>query len=274
MKHIDGFYTDKKNRIIDFSCDIASSWEELKPYQTAFILQALTFRRSNKYMLGVALLSALFDGRWKILSNLGDDELNQLMPLTNFLIDSEPELKNPFPTLNLRRKQYLAPADDLSNIGFGEWVFAFQSYQNYCDKKDKIYLDELIAALYRLRDPQQNESNPEYKGDNRLPFNENLIAPVARTVADIDEHRKLAILSWFAAAVLNIMNTRPNLFPVKNDQQPDQDGGDDAGRTWFSVFRELLGPKWGTIDQLKYTNAMFVLDGLEEQQLEHNSQPS
>src|SRR5690606_33299278 len=100
--------------------------------------------------------------------------------------------------------------------------------------------------------------------------NENLIDARSVHFAKISEDVKLSIKAWFNVALRQIMERRPHLFPPPPEGEtpsaeqitaPEPEGG-----TWLDVFRELLGPKWGTIEQLKYTNAMFVLDELEARQ--------
>lgn len=268
MQRISGYYYDKKQEQQEFDFQIASKWEELYAHQAATILEVLSYRKADKHVVGASLLALLYDKNYHILSHLDAEELHSLLPTTNFLLETRPPVKNFYPTLKLNKKVCLAPADDLSNIGFGEWCFAYQAYHYFCLSKQEIYLDKLIAVLYRPANPGMTEDNPGFTGDMRQLFNDNLIITREKAVKDIEHRFKQAVLAWFSSALFNIMQDRKNVFPVNDEPDAEQaPAPEDANRTWFTVFRELIGPKWGTEYVLKHTNALWVLDALEEQQI-------
>jgi hypothetical protein len=148
----------------------------------------------------------------------------------------------------------------------------FQFYSYYRKTNDIVWLEKMIATLYRPADPTQVVDSVTFSGDVRERFNENLIEKRALSVRDIPEKFKLAVFGWFTAAVNQVMMYRPNVFPPVPEGSEFQEQGEqpEDGRTWLSVFRELLGPKWGTSEQLKFTNSMFVLDALEEQKIAYD----
>jgi hypothetical protein len=258
-----------KGQIIDYNFTIPSSWDELSYYQHAYILQVL-HHDGDKFLKTDKLLYILFEGHWDILADISADDLHGLASCTNFIFNERPSAINKFPKIKLNKKFYLAPADNLGNIGFGEWCFVYQFAKYFRETNDMIFLDKLIATLYRLPDPAQHPDDINYSGDIREIFNENLIDNRARLVADIPEKLKLGIYTWFGSALFEVMERRPHAFPPVNpNDQTDNDSDPDDGRTWLTIFRELLGPKWGTTKELKYTNAMFVLDGLEETRIEY-----
>jgi hypothetical protein len=275
MKRISGNYINKHLNPVDFDIMLPSDWAELDAQTYATILQLLTYRNADKYTIAVSILSLLFGPRnFHILESLPDEDIHTLVELTNFSLETIPPATNRFPKIRSRKKEFIAPADDLSNLGFGEWCFAYQFYTYYVKTQDPVWLDKLIATVYRPQDPAQDSSSVDYTGDMRERFNENLIETRAAGLRDIEERRKAAIFGWLSSAFIQVQNARPNAFP---EPEKDEEGNIKVtdtidSRTWLTVFRELLGPKWGTVEQLKYTNAMFVLDHMEEQQLEFNSQ--
>lgn len=272
MQRISGNHTTISGKIIDFDFEIASHWSELDPHQAASAIEVLSYSKADRFVIAASLLALLFQKHWDIISVLPEEDLHSLIPCTNFLIEEAPPLKNFFPELNIRKKKCFAPSDSLGNIGFGEWCFAFQFYTYYQKTKDISWLNKLIAAIYRPSDPNQNANDINYKGDIREVFNENLIDKRAIAVQGIPYKFKLAILAWFSIAVNQIMQQRPNVFPALPEHQEEEHQEDqNDSRTWLSVFRELLGPKWGTVEQLKFTNAIFILDALEEQKIEYNA---
>lgn len=270
MKSIAGEYL-KGQKAIKFNAEIPNQWAELDKDQFSTIIQVLHFRKADPYTVSVSLLALLFGVKhFHILEGLPDEYLHSLVPLTNFLIEEKPAVKNHFPELKLKGKKCAAPDDDLSNIGFGEWCYAFEAYNYYKRSNDILGLNTLIATLYRPIDDTIKKDSASFPGDTREKFNEALLENHTKSVAAVDEKTKLAILAWFTVALLGVTALRPHVFPVRHDEEPAEASMPDQGsRTWLTVFRELLGPKWGKIDDLKYTNAMFVLDELEDRQIEY-----
>lgn len=271
MRNIAGSYV-RKGKLIHFNVDIPGDWNELDPSTFSHIIQVLHFRKADPYTISVSLLALIFGSRnFHILDGLPDEDLHTLIPTTNFLLEEKPPLKNFFPEINLKKKKHIAPAEDLSNLGFGEWCFVFEFYNYYHLTNDVQWLNKLIAALYRPLDPEQNEDSVNYSGDKREKFNENLIEKRAKSVEALEERIKLAILSWFSVALTMVAENRPHVFPKKQEGETSTELNTEQTemRTWLTVFRELLGSKWGTSDQLKETNAMFILDELEDRQIEY-----
>lgn len=272
MRIISGTYIKNFNEV-PFNHQVPGNWQELDAKQFARIIQVLHYSKADKDTISVSLLALLFGKNgWHILENLPDEELYSLVPLTNFIQEQKPPVSNAFPNIKVHKRWLAAPSEDLGNLCFGEWCFAFQFFTYYKLTNDLTWIDKLIACIYRPAGPDQYEDSPEFTGDIREVFNENLIESRAKRIASIPEHFRLSILAWFTLAVQAVMEQRPQVFPV-NEIDPEQTNSDTAetpemdSRTWLTVFRELLGPKWGTTNQLKLTNAMFVLDALEEQQI-------
>lgn len=277
MRNITGYYTKKNGNTVEFNVQVPGSWQELEAHQLATALQVLHYSKADPFVRDTSLLALLFQSHWHILDNLDEEELWGLMPLIAFMLEEPPPAINVFPKLKLRKKWHYAPAQDLSNLTFGEWCFVYHAWHYYTFFKEPEYLDKLIATIYRTIAPGADEKLA-VDLDVREPFDENMITLRARSLADIQGKFKLAVYAWFTAALMQVMESRPNVFPKPepvhgSEESPAESPQlpDPSDRTWFTVFRELIGPKWGTTEQLKNTNAMFVLDGLEEKQIEYNS---
>lgn len=264
MRKVSGRYEN-----VQFDVEVPNAWAELDKHQFSTIIQVLHFRKADPYTISVSLLALLFGAKnFHILSGIGDEYLTELVPLTNFLIEEKPPVFNHWPEIKVKRKVYAAPENDLSNLGFGEWCFAFELYNYYRLTNDTAALNKLIAVIYRPLDPSSKKDSADFKGDVRENFNSNLIENRALLLRGVEEKIKLAILAWFSVALAEVIEDLPNVFPKREgDPKTDAPTSDD-GRTWLSVFSDLLGPKWGTMDQLSNTNAMFILNYLEEQQIE------
>jgi hypothetical protein len=269
MRNISGHYSLPDGAQKAFNIAIPGEWAELSPKQFATIAQLLTYKKADRYTIISSLIAVIFGPEnYHILNYLPDEELHALVPLTNFIYETPPsQAGNKFPILTLRKKRCSAPAPNLANLCFGEWCFLYEFYSAYLSTNDPKLLDKLIATIYRPIDRNQLPDNANYTGDIREPFNENLIDQRARALGDIAEYVKRAIFEWLSGALAAVMEMRPNVFPEPTGEDNPEEA-DGENRTWLTVFRELLGPKWGTIEQLKNTNAMFVLDALEEQRIE------
>jgi hypothetical protein len=276
MRKIQGNYF-KNGDVVDFDFMMPGSWEELTPFQTASILQTLTYNRADPYTLRVSLLLLIAgEKNYNIIENLPDEDIAVLATLIEWVYNTRPSAINKFPKIKTKKKIYIAPADSLDNLCFGEWCFAYEFYKLYCDTGEKEYLNKLIATLYREVIPGVTPESINYNGDLRYPFNENLIDVRSKYISFIEAHWKLAILTWFTSALIVQMDRRPHVFPKTSAPEENEApiNQPENVRTWLTVFRELIGPKFGTTEQLKYTNAMFVLDYLEEQHIAYEEAKS
>lgn len=270
MREISGTYyhnySTKK-----FKIKVASSWAELDPETFARIIQITGYTRADKFLLSVSLLTLLFGPKnYHILTHIGDDLLNELIPLTNFIYEQKPPIENRFPVIRAAGQQLCSPAADLSNMGFGEWCFAHQYFIFYKMYGDFEWAEKLLATIYRPVDPGASAADENYTGDLRQRFNENLIPSRLQLIKKLPDHIKRAAVTWFTIALGEVCQFRPHVFPEAPQRDPDMEQAveqEPDGRTWMTIFRELLGPKWGTPENLKNTNAMFVLDELEDRHL-------
>lgn len=264
MKTVSGSYTKDLN-VVDFSFQIPSAWEELEAHQYALMVELKTFSKADKYTIAVSMLTALFGTKnYHVLLNLPDEQKFQCIALTNFIVETPLPVKNFFPKLKINKKECFAPSERLTELTFGEWCFAYQAWDYYRNYNDKQSLNELIAILYRPAavDPDAYDNT----GDIREAFNENLIEKRAKGVNAIEHRLKLAVYGWFTAAITAQMAGRPTAFPSSEPVEENNTATADP-QSIFTIFRELLGPKWGTTNILRNENAGFVLDGLEEQRI-------
>ncbi|MBC8053739.1 MAG: hypothetical protein H7Y13_11810 [Sphingobacteriaceae bacterium] len=277
MRHIHGLYKTEKNKRKKFAIDIAGSWDEMQPGQfgaAIFCLQVTT--KADPERIKLSLLALLFEKHWPILAGVTDEEKYILKEeLTKFFFETEPPLKNLYPKLKLKTAD-LIPADlDLSNIGFGEWCF-LDTYMSffYRSQGDEEWLDKMIATVYRPTDPEANINSPNYTGDLREPFNENLIPGRVKLITGLKRNEKMAIFQWISIALKHAKDARPFVFP-EPVKELDEHGNPvpvtlaeeaQSDGSWSDIYSDLIGPKFGTSMELKHTNAFFVLDYLNKEQ--------
>lgn len=264
MRRINGAYNYLGKEII-FDTEIPGEWSEMDPHQYATVVEIKTFSKADQYTIAVSMLTALFGPKnYNILLHLDNEQLLSCVGLTDFIYNTPLPVKNFFPKLNIKKKVCYAPSDTIGEVNFGEWCFAYQAWDNYRRYSNDQSLNELVAILYR---PQSADPNSmENTGDIREPFNENTIEKHSMSAAHIDKKTKLAIYGWYTAALTEQMSYRPVAFP-KTESESDQNTLEQDPQTIFTLFREILGPKWGTTNILRNENANFVLDGLEEMRI-------
>jgi hypothetical protein len=276
MRNISGIYTTNRKKTKRYSIQIAGDWNELTPGQfgtAIYMLQVTT--KADPDWIRLSLLTLLFQKHWPVLEGVSpDDRHTLLIELTRFFYEVEPPLINFYPKIKISKTELISAALDLNNIGFGEWCFLDTYFSFYFKSSGDIkWLDRMIATVYRPRDPQANEDQVNYTGDLRQVFNENLIPKRAELVSTFTTQQKMAIFQWLAIALKQAKDIRPDAFPrvepardENGELLPVEQSEAKEESTWMDVFNELIGPKFGTPETLKHTNAFLVLDHLNKEQ--------
>src|SRR5690606_13111795 len=144
---------------------VPENWSELTVQQFSTVVTVLYFRKADPFVVRTSLLTALFDAKnWHVLQHLPDEFIYELLPLTDWIFTLHPPAENRFPEIRVPDR-LIAPADDLSNLTFGEWCFAHQLLQHYVRTWDDQWLDRLIAVLYRSNDTGRSPKDPDWNGD-------------------------------------------------------------------------------------------------------------
>lgn len=275
MRSISGIYTTSRKKTKKYSIELPGTWEELTPGQfgTAIYLLRVTTKADPDW-IRLSLLTLLFQKHWPVLEGVSPDDRQTLLEeLTKFFYETEPPLKNFFP--HLKELHFIGPDTDLNNISFGEWCFLDTYFKYYIQFKDIKWIIRMIATVYRPLDPEAAPQNStKYTGDLREEFNENLILNRVPAIEALPEKVRMAIFQWLLLALEMVKEQRAEFFPRiqlpldedGNPFQPEQSGDSGEGGNWIDIFNDLIGPKFGTPDQLKKTNAMLVLDYLNKEQ--------
>lgn len=275
MRSFSGIYTTQRKKTKKYSIELPSSWEELQPGQfaTAIYLFHVTVKADPEW-IRLSLLTLLFEKHWPILEGISkEDRYTLLTELTRFFYEEEPPLKNFYPSITAKKQTLIPAATDLNNISFGEWCFLDTYFGFYLKDQNQKWLDRMIATVYRPRNPEADELSPDFTGDLRQPFNENLIPGRSAEINALDKPMKMAIFQWISIALKRVKEVRQDVFPQTQaplDEEgnplplPETDPAENA--TWMDIFNDLIGPKFGNPDQLKQTNAMLVLDYLNKEQ--------
>lgn len=186
---------------------IPTQWNELSQRQLLAAMNVLISHESvDKTVL--QLLRILTGISWFRFLMAPMKEKEQFLYLTFFMVESN-ELTRQIIT---RYRRCGGPDDDFNNITGNEYVFSEHYYFQYLQEKQDIYLDQLVAVLYRPLKRRYNfRINPD--GDTRRPFNENECNYRAgHSVRKWPYGVKLAILYWYQACREKMLLDNPDVF--------------------------------------------------------------
>ena len=207
------------------------------------MLSILFFANKKEYP---TILVASEDERLKFLYSLIRNRLlfkidtyiiKTLLEYTDWLVVGEKTLSTIIiKSFKIRKQLYFGPNNHFSNMTFGEFIFADTMFINFFEKNDPAILNKLIAILYR---PQfYFEDDPQFKGDKRQDFNENLIKYHSKQIAKLKPQLKSTILfnyhtirKWLTEKYIYVFGT------YKQDTEQTQKKSTDNG--WLSVLKNL-----------------------------------
>ena len=159
------------------------------------------------------------------------------------------------PRIRVGVTYYYGPADRLKNLTFKEFVFAYNLYVAYKKYKQPERLDQLIAVLYRPKQPGLTTQHPDYQGDLRQPFNNHLIEQRAKKMAKLPDYYKQAILIWFEGCFNWMVERYEQLFST-NETTSEAEGG------LKELIHRLSGGTFGDFTQTEQTNIFDIMDQL------------
>lgn len=143
---------------------------------------------------------------------LTSDELLQCTKQLEWLLKESSLTKNPIPFFRIRGKKYFGPTDKLYNITLGEFIFAETNFLSFCQSKEKMYLNHLIAILYRKQKKPYRPKQIQYNGDPREEFNDFLFRRNAKKINPLDQIKKLMIFNFYAGARIALQREYPKVF--------------------------------------------------------------
>ena len=170
-------------------------------------------------------------------------------------------------TKKQKRKNYYAPADELSNLSLYELGMSFTQFESYLASNDITEAHRLIAMLYRPGKPAIKKNiQSGYQGDRRLPLlnHEATIEKRQAHIAALPDIVKQLILFWFASCRAKIVEAHPDIFTSSDEG----DSGPNFG--WGGVLLSLSGGlvHLNEVSQQPYQNGLLYLRYLEAQRKE------
>ncbi len=169
-----------------------------------------------------------------------------------------PEVDLYNPTINWFRVGNLAlwaPAKALANLIFEEYIYTETYYTRYVDKKNEVFMDNLISVLYRPKQNIYNRIINKNYGDKREEFNIYKCKQRAKTITKLDKATRQVIL-WYYSGCRNYLKQK---FPFVFSGT-----GSASGKDTFEVMLELTTSISGSSINNEKTRKTMLYDILSE----------
>ncbi|QQV89949.1 hypothetical protein M1M27_gp05 [Cellulophaga phage Ingeline_1] len=169
---------------------------------------------------------------------------------------------------------FYGPESAMINTVYGEYIQALNAFLDYSNTGKEMYLDKLIATIYRPEKKNSNPDNPtsDYTSDVRTPFNPHLTDHYSKKLTKIAPQVKNAVYLFFASCQHFIVNS--DALDVGGGNSIDvtvlfkQTGG--AGNvkglgivgTLYSIAETTV---FGDVDKVAATNTYDIFAFLVEQ---------
>ena len=237
---------------------VASTWDELGPGQLLALAPILYGVYTDPIRQRLDALRVLLGISPALLLRFTPVQLVEIKWLAAFLFDESCTLTRqllPHVRAGRLRRRLWGPTAGLSNLRFLEFVFADSYYVAYCQGQEATWLDQLLAVLYR----PGRTWGAAAAGDQRQPFNENLLERNAARVARLSPATKLAILTWYRGCRHALEQRYPLVFAAPEATSSSAGGGD-----WSQVLRELSGQAFGDFEQTGRQHLHTVLAKMQD----------
>lgn len=251
----------KKSQAFNFPSD----WDELKGRQLSKLIPLLPVLNhalsrlkkvgessflsrsldANVQELRIKALWILLDLPWwnykaqKTILGLYPDEVAPVLEAVDFLVTQPKRYKMPFERLKVKGTLYVGPGDRISALTAEEYHFALLKLQELAQANEKEDADELEVkrltqelcfVLYRPKGkgPVFNPMDPQYKGDERIPFNRHGWELQSEVLSRVPFWKLQVIVWWFGQMNRMIQDAHPRIFGS---------GKGEKGNGWLPIFR-------------------------------------
>lgn len=190
----------------------------------------------------------------RIVRRFDDFQRYNLGCLLSFLKTHTPHNRFIIPAV----RKYKAPAENLSDISFEDFMFADTFFSEYADTSNPVKLKLMVAALYR-----------EKVNNKRLQFDEDLAEQWADDIAKEGMATLEAIAVNYSLVRKWLQEYYPAVFPQSNaDEDANTSKKNNSKKGWLDVFDALVGDDGVNEDRYKQMRAINVLRRMNKQIIE------
>jgi hypothetical protein len=179
--------------------------------------------------------------------------MDEYLYLSEFLLKENTLTKNLIP----RYKEFYGPADAISNLRMGEFVFSEHFYMAWSeDKENAVLLNNLVATLYRPK-KKNYDFRKNRDGDPRIAFNENLCEFYATSeIYAWPKNIKLAIGHFYEACRTKLVEDNPDVFGG---------GGEEAKHGLISIMISVAeSHAFGDFEKVEQLHVGMIMIQLSE----------
>lgn len=244
-------------QIGDITREIPSTWDELTLRQVRYVARLLQEKISIRDFR-VKLLFRFLKVRWKVFRKIPEEDIHYLSETLDFLTQ-EISLKR---QLLPKAGRFTGPSDGMHNSSFGEFMHAHIRLEMYQKTKEKRYLQELAAILYR---PQKVFWSIRRRftdsTDPRRKFLEKEIPSRAGKMKKLSPESIYIIFLFFSGVFASMPGMYPRVFRKRSET-----GEQNNANGWISLVISLSDGKTDndSLTRVMESNMYNVFFGLEE----------
>jgi len=105
--------------------------------------------------------------------------------------------KNKIKEFRFAKTNYCGPDNELTNLLFGEYIFAETYFTRYQETKNPEWMNKFFAVLYRPLKSKKEIQSKDYDGDKRIAFNAAAVIRNADRLENMHENYKTACLLFY-----------------------------------------------------------------------------
>lgn len=151
---------------------------------------------------------------------LSVDAIRDMGASFDWLLEPSDLWQQKLPELLVGKKSFYGPAAALTNINFSEYISANECYSVYMATKKELYLDRLIAVLYREEKALYNPYSPDFNGDRRELFNPFTYEKRSELLSKISMVEKTIILLYYTGCRRELQRRFPDVFNGSEGGEP------------------------------------------------------
>lgn len=122
-------------------------------------------------------------------------------------------IKNPIKSIIIKRKEYIGPADIITNLKFNEYKTANICLSRWTNSMKEEDLNKFCATLYRPRDKNQNPNSKDYTGDQREKFNDFILDERAKVWRKVPIEDRVCIFLFYTGCLNFLKRKFTRVFP-------------------------------------------------------------
>lgn len=243
------------------SLEVPSTWNELSTAQVVGICAVLASKDFDLEYKMLKILWMLTSLSMKKYKRAWTDEIHNALPAVEFCFKSVELTRNPLPVLRIGFMKYIGPADLLQNINCNEWADAESALMSYHETKRDVFLDQLIAILWRPKNYLYNEDSPVDNLDNREVYNEKLRDKRMPLFAKLSADKKLVILHFYQSCRQVFVNNFQEVFTGEKGNKANKYG-------WLSIYSAMANHNPAEIMNIAHQPVTLMLASLDMMGLE------